>query len=67
MSDHQFLEMLLKCMIKFCNNFDLLSQIQVGFRREQSSSVHAIGRITDLITNKVEKKFTGQACILDMK
>ena len=44
----------------------LIASEQFGFRKKRSC-VHAINTVTDYITEKNDKKSTGQACFIDLR
>ena len=56
----------LKRMTKFCNKYQLLSKSQYGFL-EKHSCTYAIAHIRELMRQAIDKKYTGQACFLDLK
>ena len=61
-----FEKLLLKRMMSFCTKHKVLTSPQFGFRPEMSC-VQAIVKVTEYIREQIDKKMTGQACIIDLK
>ena len=53
-------------MIKFCEKNSIISGNQYGFRSKRSC-IDAIVSITEFIRTEIDRKFLGQACIIDLQ